>query len=594
MDQAKKLLAALNPRQLATIVLMAAAVVAGVVGFSRWQRDASMKPLYAGLSPEDASAIVQKLREGGVDYKISDNGSGVLVPEDKVAELRLEMAGQGLPKTGRIGFEIFDKTNFGITDFAEHVNYRRALEGELERSVMAISEVQQARVHVTLPKDSVFTDAREPAKASVLVGLRPGTRLSSANVIAITNLVSSAVEGLSPESVSVVDTNGNLLSRPRREGANDDTQMSDEMLEYKQAVEHDLASKINSTLEPLLGADKFRTGVSADLDMTSGEQSEETYDPSKSVMTSSQKMEDSSGTTRTNPGIPGTASNLPQQQAVASNAAAAPAPATQPAQPPGQNGQPAAKPSADPPAAVRAPGSTTTNTRRSENITYQSSRIVKHLKLPQGTIKRLSIAVLVDQGSHMEGKGAQAHRVVTPPDPDKLKAIQSLVGTLVGLDPMRGDQLTVEALPFDTSELDTGLLTPAAPKKPAPLFSIDAVKEKPAQYGGTAVGIAVVIAMALFVLMRNRKTAAAVEVREALPAVDTYQGLPAANAVASAAAGAVASGGMPAATIGEPARAALMPSRTEVLLTQLTENSRNNAEAWANILRSWLAEDENQ
>jgi flagellar M-ring protein FliF len=589
MDQAKKLLAALNPRQVATILLMAAAVVAGVVGFSRWQRDASMKPLYTGLAPEDASAIVQKLREGGIDYKISDNGSGLLVPEDKVAELRLEMAGQGLPKTGRIGFEIFDKTNFGITDFAEHVNYRRALEGELERSVMAISEVQQARVHVTLPKDSVFTDAREPAKASVLVGLRPGTRLSSANVIAITNLVSSAVEGLSPESVSVVDTNGNLLSRPRREGPNDDTQMSDEMLEYKQAVEHDLASKINSTLEPLLGADKFRTGVSADIDMTSGEQSEETYDPSKSVMTSSQKMEDSSGTTRMNPGIPGTASNLPQQQAVASNAPAAQPPATQPAQQPGQNGQAPAKASTDPPAAVRPPGSSTSNTRRSENITYQSSRIVKHLKLPQGTVKRLSIAVLVDQGSHMEGKGAQAHRVVTPPDPDKLKAIQSLVGTLVGLDAMRGDQLTVEALPFDTSDVDSGSLAPVAQKKPVSPFSIEAVKEKPAQYGGSAIGIAVVIAMALFVLMRNRKTAAAVQVREALPAVDSYEGLSAAKPLAAT----MAAGGTQAGAI-EPARPALMPSRTEVLLTQLTENSRNNAEAWAHILRGWLAEDENQ
>lgn len=590
MDQVKKLLAALNPRQLVTIVLMAAAVVAGVVGFSRWQRDASMKPLYTGLAPEDASAIVQKLHEGGIDYKISDNGTGLLVPEDKVAELRLEMAGQGLPKTGRIGFEIFDKTNFGITDFAEHVNYRRALEGELERSVMAISEVQQARVHVSLPKDSVFTDAREPAKASVLVGLRPGTRLSSANVFAITNLVSSAVEGLSPESVSVVDMNGNLLSRPRRENTSDDTQMSDEMLEYKQAVEHDLVSKISTTLEPLLGADKFRTGVSADIDMTSGEQSEETFDPSKSVMTSSQKTEDSSGTTRMSPGIPGTAANLPQQQAVASNAAAAQPPATQPAQP-GQNGQAPAKPAAEPAAAPRNAGSSTNNTRRSENITYQSSRITKHLKLPQGTVKRLSIAVLVDQGSHMEGKGAQAHRVATPPDPDKLKAIQTLVGTLVGLDPMRGDQLTVEALPFDSSmELDPGSVAPVVQKKPAPIFSLEAVKEKPAQYGGTAIGVAVVMAMMLFVLMRNRKPAAAVQVREALPAVDTYEGLPVAKAVAATA----GAPGSQAAVMGEPVRPALLPSRTEVLLTQLTENSRNNAEAWANILRGWLAEEENQ
>ena len=253
-------------------------------------------PALHGLAPEDASAIVAKLRESGVDYKIGENGTSLLVPEDSVPELRLEMAGLGLPKTGRIGFEIFDKTNFGITDFAEHVNYRRAVEGELERSVMAMADVQQARVHVTLPKESVFTDSREPAKASVLVGLRPGARLSSQNVIAITNLVSSAVEGLAPESVSVVDMNGNLLSRPRRDGLPDGAQISEAALEYRQAIEHDLAVKINSTLDPLLGADKFRTGVSADVDMTSGEQSEETFDPTKSVMVTSQKTEDSSGT----------------------------------------------------------------------------------------------------------------------------------------------------------------------------------------------------------------------------------------------------------------------------------------------------------
>ena len=161
--------------------------------------------------------------------------------------------------------------------------------------------MQQARVHVTLPKDSVFSDNQEPAKASVLVGLRPGTRLSAPNVIAITNLVSSAVEGLIPDAVSVVDMNGNLLSRPRRDGPLDGIATSEAALDYKQAFEHDLVMKINNTLEPLLGADKFRTGVSADMDMTSGEQSEETFDPSKSVMVSSQKTEDTSTASRVSP-----------------------------------------------------------------------------------------------------------------------------------------------------------------------------------------------------------------------------------------------------------------------------------------------------
>ena len=581
MDQAKKLLGALTPRQIATILIVAIAVVGGVMGLLRWQRESGLKTLYSGLAPEDASAIVQKLHEGGVDYKIVNNGTELLAPEDKVPELRLEMAGLGLPKTGRIGFEIFDKTNFGITDFAEHVNYRRALEGELERSVMAISDVQQARVHVTLPKDSVFTDAREPAKASVLVGLRPGTRLSSANVIAITNLVSSAVEGLAPESVSVVDMNGNLLSRPRREGLTDGTQITEAVLEYRQAIEHDVAAKINSTLEPLLGPDKFRTGVSADIDMTSGEQSEETFDPSKSVMVSSQKTEDSSGTTRTSTSAPGTASNLPPQQSAPSNTPQATPPA---ATPPAQPGQPgAAQTPAAQPTAARG-GNTTSSTRRSESITYQTSRITKHLKLPQGTIKRLSIAVLVDQGSRMEGQGAQAHRVPIAPDPDKLKAIQTLVGTLVGLDATRGDQLTVEALPFDTSmNLEPGSLGAPAQKKPDEVLSIETLKKKPALLWGSVAGVVLLIGLVSFVLarlMRGGKGSASVETREALPVVDTYAGLPAGPAGA-------------ATPIGEPSRLpALMPSRTEVLLNQLTENSRNNPEAWANVLRSWLAEEE--
>jgi flagellar M-ring protein FliF len=577
MDQAKKLLGALTPRQLVSIVIAAIAVVGAVMGLSRWQRESGMRPLYTGLAPEDASAIVQKLREAGVDFKISSSGTEIMAPEDKVPELRLQMAGSGLPKTGRIGFEIFDKTNFGITDLAEHVNYRRALEGELERSVMAISDVQQARVHVTLPKDSVFSDARESSKASVLVGLRPGTRLSSTNVVAITNLVSSAVEGLTPESVSVVDMNGTLLSRPRRDGLPDTEQASVAVLEYKQSIEHDLAAKINNTLEPLLGADKFRTGVSADIDMTSGEQSEETFDPSKSVMVSSQKTEDSSGVTRTLPSPPGTAANLAPQQNAGTNTPAA----TQPAQP-GQKNDAQAQ------AAPKAGGNSSSTTRRSESITYQSSRMTKHLKLPQGSIKRLSIAVLVDQGFKMEGQGAQAHRVVVPPDAEKLKAIQTLVGTLVGLDMTRGDQLTVEALPFDNSiNMEPGSLgAPGAQKKPDEVFSIETLKKKPALMYGTIGGGVVVIGLIVFgiVKMAGGKKGGRADGQVALPvAADAYVGLPA--------------GPMPGGTaINAPPMGtslpALMPSRTEVLLNQLQESSRNNPEAWAGILRGWLSEEE--
>jgi flagellar M-ring protein FliF len=541
MDQVKKLLSSLSAQQITAIVICAIAVGGGVMWFSHWQRESGLRPLYTSLAPEDATAMVQKLKEGGIDYRVADNGTTLLVPEDRVPELRLEMAGLGLPQKGRIGFEIFDKTNFGVTDFAEHVNYRRAVEGELERSIMALSEVQQARVHVTLPKESVFLEQREAAKASILVGLRPGASLSSQNVAAIANLVSSAVEGLTPEAISIVDMRGNLLNRPRRDGLAEGAQITEAALEYRQAIEHDLAVKINNTLEPLLGPDKFRTGVSAEVDMSSGEQSEESYDPTKSVMVTSQKTEDSSGVTHIAAGQPGTASNLPQ---------------------------PPPKPS----------GNTTGSVRRSENITYQSSRTVKHLKLPQGAVKRLSIAVLVDHEVKWQGQGNQQKRIVTPPPPEKLKTIQAVVATLVGLNPQRGDQLTVETLPFDMTVNAEPLAPGAAPSQKIPqVTGLDGLlKNKPVLYGGIA-GVVLMIGVVIFAVTRGKKRDVEVDMGEALPrSVSTPASL-------------APGGGMSMMPSNVPA---LMPSRTEALLAQLQEGGRNNPELWANVLRGWLAEEE--
>ncbi len=216
MEQFENLAKMLSVQQRWTIVIAVILAAGGLYGLSRWQQESGFRPLYNSLSPEDAAVVVQKLKESSTPFRLFNNGTTVSVPEDKVAELRLEMASAGVPKSGRIGFEIFDKTNFGMTDFAEHVNYRRALEGELERSVMSVSEVEQARIHISLPQDSVFLEARQPAKASVLVKIRPGASLPDSAVPAITHLIASAVEGLAPESVSVLDMRGNLLSRPKR------------------------------------------------------------------------------------------------------------------------------------------------------------------------------------------------------------------------------------------------------------------------------------------------------------------------------------------------------------------------------------------
>src|ERR1700682_249009 len=210
-----KILAHLSVRQRISIAVVA--VLAGAARYApvRNKKKADFKPLFTGVAPEDAAGIVQKLKESGVEYRLPEGGGSVLVTSTRWAEVRLTMAAIGLPKSGRIGFELFDKVNLGATEFTEHVNYRRALGGELERTVMALSEVETARVHLTFPKDSVFLEAQQPAKASVLVRLRPGKRLAAQNVVAINHLVASAVEGLSPDAVSVLDMNGNLLGRPK-------------------------------------------------------------------------------------------------------------------------------------------------------------------------------------------------------------------------------------------------------------------------------------------------------------------------------------------------------------------------------------------
>ena len=374
-----------------------------------------------------------KLKEGGIPFRLSNNNGTISVPEEKVAELRLEMAGAGLPKSGRLGFEIFDKTNFGMTDFAEHVNYRRALEGELERSVMSVSEIEQARVHISFPQESVYLEARQPAKASVLIKIRPAMSLPDTAMASITNLVSSAVEGLTPEAVSVLDMRGNLLNRPKRASASGDDS-SEMAMEYQHRVEQDLRAKLDSTLEPLVGAGRFRTAVSADCDMTRGEQSEESLDPTKSVMVTSQKTDDNTTPMRMAGGVPGTASNLPNS--------AAPPPLT---------------------------GGGTT--RHTESVNYQTSRTVKHTVTSAGRqSSAFRFPVLIDHDLRWEGAAPNPKRVLVPPSPARMKVIHDLVAAASGFDSERGDQLIVESLPFEsTLNMDPPSPAVPAPKKLTPL-----------------------------------------------------------------------------------------------------------------------------
>ncbi len=544
MDQLKKIWPSLSLFQRLTIGVVLLAAGGAVMWLTSWKHESNFKPLYRGLASEDAAEALQKLKENNVEFRLEDDGGTILVPAEKLAETRLILAREGLPKTGRIGFELFDKSNFGATEFVEHINYKRAMEGELERSIMSLSEVEQARVHLTLSKDSVFLDQQQPAKASVMVKLRPGAEISPQNVLAVTNLVASAVEGLTPDAVTVVDMDGALLSRPKKGAVANANEITSESLEMRSAIEKNLVAKINETLEPLLGSKSFRAGASVDYDMTSTEQQEETLDPARSVMTSSQKTEDV--TERANSaGVPGTASNLPN-----------PSPTSK-----GQTGV----------------------SRRTENVNYQTSRVVRHTRIPQGIIRRMSLAVLVDQSVRWEGDGAAKHRVLIPPPPETLKTIRDLVAGVSGFSADRGDQLVVETLPFESS------LNSEPPKSLKPVNGKPGAKD-PAwlefikNYRDLAiplvVGLALLVVLVHGIIRMTRRVPA-----PKIPDMHDELASPAAHAQLSAAAEMAANGQLTAAqaaqlAAGEPATVA---DRVRMM-------SKRDPVVTANILRGWMQE----
>ncbi|HTX34400.1 MAG TPA: flagellar basal-body MS-ring/collar protein FliF [Bryobacteraceae bacterium] len=561
-----KILANLSLRQRLSIVAVAVLVGASLYAVVRHQREADFKPLFTGLAPEDAAAIVQKVRESGVDYRIPENGGMVLVPSAKVAELRLSMAAAGLPKTGRIGFELFDKTNLGATDFTEHVNYGRALEGELERSVMSLSEVEEARVHITFPKDSVFLDAQQPAKASVLVKIKPGARLSPQNVLAINHLVASAVEGLSPEAVSVLDMNGNLLGMPKPPDSPDSPGPSEALLDFRHKIESDLLAKINSTLEPLLGGNKFRAGVSVECDFTGGDQSEEIYDPTHSVMTSSQRTDDSSAPASAN-GLPGTASSLPR-------------PATR-------------------------PGSNSTRTSRvTENILYQSSRTVKKTHLPAGTVRKMSVAVLVDQDLTWERDKHGYHRVLAAPPPEKLKVIHDLVAGVTGFSTERGDQIVVESLPFESTLTLEPPPLPPSPAGPGQTGGLSLKWNRQMQIIAGAAGLVVLALVAgiTVFLKRRSKNRASVSMPAALPggpnAPSGMPGIEGGSSIEEKIESQLAEREAlqqqaDAKALESLKLAPVITKQAEVLAKHLREKITKDPELAAQVLRTWIREEEN-
>jgi flagellar M-ring protein FliF len=385
--------------------------------------------LYSGLRPEEAQALGGRLAAKNIPHQISPDGGSLLVPEDKLDAARLETAAAGLPRSARMGFELFDTPNWAGSDFTEKVNYQRALEGELERTLATLTEVQAVRVHLVLPQESLFTEQEHAAKAAVILKTRSG-RLSEQAQQAIPQLVASAVDQLRPENVTVVDADSNMPLVHGRSGAGGQAFAPNE----------ELAKTLVHTLEPVVGADHVRASVHVEYDIGTTEDTQETYDPKTPTALTEQHSEESSAG-EVPAGVPGTASNVPS--------ATAPAPAA---------GTP---PAAGTVAAVVSSSSAEHSTSKSDSTTYALSKSLHRSVEPAGRVRRIAAAVLVDDAvevTELAGKRTTTRRKRTV---DEMKQIEQLARAAIGVDAQRGDVLAVENLSFQELPLEV----PAPPGK---------------------------------------------------------------------------------------------------------------------------------
>ena len=367
-----------NPRMpLIVAVAFLAMVVAGLV---MWSRQPDYRVLFSNLSDRDGGAIVAALQQGNIPYKIADAGGAILVPSEQVHETRLRLASQGLPKNGSVGFELMDNQKFGISQFAEQVNYQRALEGELEKTIGSISSVKTARVHLAIPKPTVFVREKELPTASVMVNLYPGRVLDEGQVLAIAHMVSAGVPDMPVKNVNIVDQDGNLLTQQSAVNGLDASQ-----LKYVQQIEHNTQKRIDAILAPLFGAGNARSQVSADIDFSKMEQTAESYgpnaNPQQTAIRSQQSSESNESSGAGASGVPGALSNQPPQAASAPIVAAA----------------------SD---ATGAPVKTTpVNQRKDTTTNFEVDRTVRHFEQATGGIKRLSVAVVVNYEKQVDAKG---------------------------------------------------------------------------------------------------------------------------------------------------------------------------------------------
>ncbi len=388
---------------LATVTLISLALFAVIIIQAR---TADYQLLYANLAAADAASIVEWLKGQQTPYQLKNNGTSIWVPAPHLHETRISLAASGLPQGGGVGFEIFDKQSFALTDFVQKVNYTRALQGELSRTITSLGPVATARIHLAIPEKRLFKNQQQKASASVILTLHTGRSLDENQVQGIVHLVSSSIQGLTPKQITVIDQNGNILTKTAENGLGGT--ISQSMLKYQLEVERHLESRAQSLLDTALGPDRSMVRVTALLDFSQSEKTEELFDPEEPVIRSEQLNEEKSGSEIVG-GIPGVQSNLQ-----------------------GNTGQTA---SATPP-----------SSKSQKTTNYEISKVISKTINPVGTIKNISVAVLVSD-EKVTGKDNEPAKLI-PRSQTELNSLKNMISGALGLDKIRGDQIEVVSMPF--------------------------------------------------------------------------------------------------------------------------------------------------
>lgn len=404
LAQMRGFLGAMSPQQRWGFLGACLAFIAGFSVFVWWASQPVFSSLFGSVGESDAAAIVEHLQAEKIPYKLENGGRSILVPAERVYELRLVLAQAGLPQGGGVGFEIFDEQKLGMTDFLQRLNYTRALQGELSRTISQIAGVQAARVHLAMPERSVFTEDDRRPSASVVLTLAPGRVLGGSTVAGIVHLIASSVEGMSPDDIAVVDNGGRVLAGDK--DGFDDTSLGSNVLDYQRTLERNLEERIESMLGRVVGADKVSARVSAVLNMTRVDTTEQRVDPDQTAVVNERLSREETTGQRAVGGTPGVTDNLTNETE----------------------------------AVTEAPRTT----RRDETVNYEVSKITSRTIGATGQIDRLSVAVLVD-GTFAEAAG---ERSFVPRPQEELDGYTELVKSAIGYDESRGDRVEMASVPF--------------------------------------------------------------------------------------------------------------------------------------------------